>query len=102
MRSYYNGTATFRLIPQDWGAPDEKGYVDWTQKVCKTYRNRNITFSVDALLAFTKPEAYDEGDQPAMVLLKTWVPGLDLVAANDSLLYPPEYDGLQYTLESVV
>ena len=100
--SYYNGTASFRLTFEDWGVPDKNGNIDPEETVCHKYRDREVTFSVDGLLAVTKPGMYNWTDNPAMLRFTTWRPGLDLVTANDSLLYPPVYDELQLAVESVL
>jgi hypothetical protein len=92
---YYNGTTSFRLTPEDWGDDED-------EMVCGAFRNRSVTFSYDSIVAVVKPNGYDEGENPFMLIVKAFPPGTNLTSPyGNSALYPPQINQDVFELKSI-
>ena len=79
---YYNGTAKFTLEPWDEGEDDDS--------VCSRYRNSSITFAYETLVAILEPNEEDEGDNPIMLLVRSWPDSADLWPTGGNTNPSPE------------
>lgn len=79
---YYNGTAKFTLEP--W-AEDEDG-----DEICSRYRRSTVTFAFDTLVAVLEPNEDDEGDNPFMLLIRSWPDDADLWPTGGNTNPSPE------------
>jgi hypothetical protein len=83
LERYYNGTTSFRLSSQDWSTGED-------DKVCANFRDQDIVVSFDSLVAIVKPNGYDKGGNPVMLLAKSWPENLNLTPTAD---YRSPYSG---------
>lgn len=79
---YYNGTAKFRLEPWDDDDDDEEA--------CSRYSRSTITFAFDMLVAVVERNEDDDGDNPFMLLIRSWPDEIDLWPTGGNTNPSPE------------
>ncbi|KAK4183806.1 hypothetical protein QBC35DRAFT_84091 [Podospora australis] len=96
--SYYNGTTTFRLSPMD-----TVGSLNGDEEpLCRAFVNRTLTLSYPSLLAITKPDKTNKDETNlAMLLLKTWRPGMNMAPPRYLDHFPEQINQLPWKLQSI-